>query len=182
MLTPPLNYLYYIEWHLLYLYYTFFKNYPIAELIYLPISLNETTLFLGSTKKTDKNSLIEQTKQVNNTFVFKNYPLEELRYLWIWLNMTKLFLCSTKRSDWNRGNEQNTQRKRLKRVRSIILYLSLMAISCGKVLTQNLMFYHIFPSPKMKWSMIISNKHGRHMLPHELLNHLWLQIFSKIRK
>ena len=35
-----------------------------------------------------------------------------------------------------------------------------------------LLFYQIFFSPQVKWSVIISNKHSIHELPHELPNDL----------
>ena len=39
-----------------------------------------------------------------------------------------------------------------------------------------LMFYQIFLQPQVKQSMIIGNKHGIYMLPHDLPNDLKLAI------
>ena len=39
-----------------------------------------------------------------------------------------------------------------------------------------LMFYQFFLSPQVKRSVIISNKHGVHELPHELPDNLKLRI------
>ena len=40
------------------------------------------------------------------------------------------------------------------------------------------MFYHIFISPKVKLSVIISNKHGIYDLPHEMPNDLRRKILG----
>ena len=42
-----------------------------------------------------------------------------------------------------------------------------------------LMFFQIFLSPQVKWSAIISNKHGIYEFPHELSNDLRLRILAK---
>ena len=41
-----------------------------------------------------------------------------------------------------------------------------------------LILYRIFFSPQVKWSMIFSNKHGIHELPHELPNNFRLRTFG----
>ena len=45
-----------------------------------------------------------------------------------------------------------------------------------------LLFYQIFLSPKVKQSMIISNKQGVYELPHELPNDLRLRILGNKEK
>ena len=46
-----------------------------------------------------------------------------------------------------------------------------------------LILYQIFFSPQVKWSMIISNKHGIYELPHVLPNDLMdLMKLGKVRK
>ena len=42
----------------------------------------------------------------------------------------------------------------------------------------DLMFYQIYHSVQVKWSTIISNKHGLYELPHELSNDLRLRRVS----
>ena len=45
-----------------------------------------------------------------------------------------------------------------------------------------LIFDHIFFSPQVKQTVIISNKHGAYELPNELSNDLRLGILENIRK
>ena len=45
-----------------------------------------------------------------------------------------------------------------------------------------LMFYQILLSPQVKRIVIISNKHGKYELPHELLNDLRLTKLGNIKK
>ena len=59
-----------------------------------------------------------------------------------------------------------------------------LLISLVKSTTMNKIFwefwllYQIFFSPQVKWSVIISNKHGIHELPHKLPNTLRLRILG----
>ena len=41
-----------------------------------------------------------------------------------------------------------------------------------------LIFYQMLLSPQVKWSVIISNKHGIYKMPHELPNDLTLMILG----
>ena len=52
----------------------------------------------------------------------------------------------------------------------------------GIIFWDFLMFYQIFLSPHVKWSVIISNKHGIYELPHELTNDLRLRILGNWEK
>ena len=42
-------------------------------------------------------------------------------------------------------------------------------------------FYQIFYTPQVTWSVILSNKHGIYELPHELLNDLRLRILGNYK-
>ena len=44
------------------------------------------------------------------------------------------------------------------------------------------MFHQIFFSPKVKWSAIISNKHGIYELLHELSNNLGVSLLGSLKK
>ena len=44
------------------------------------------------------------------------------------------------------------------------------------------MFHQIFFSPKVKWSVIISNKHGIYELLHELSNNLRVSLLGSLKK
>ena len=50
------------------------------------------------------------------------------------------------------------------------------------ILWDILMFYQIFPPPKVKQSAIVSNKQGVYELPNELPNDVRLRIFGNKEK